>query len=87
LRKVREVIDVLDQELVETLRRRSQLSARAGEAKLALGAPVQDPMREAELLKIRRVWAADAGLDADEVEAFFKAILRMSRRTQRRGVK
>jgi prephenate dehydrogenase len=84
LREVREVIDVLDQELVETLRRRSQLSARAGEAKRALGAPVQDPAREAELLKTRRNWAADAGLDADEVEAFFKAILHMSRRTQKR---
>ena len=43
---------------------------------------MQDPAREAELLKTRRDWAAEAGLDADEVEAFFKAILRMSRRTQ-----
>jgi len=84
LREVREVIDVLDQEIVEALRRRSQLSARAGEAKRLLGAPVQDPMREAELLKTRRTWAADAGLDANEVEAFFKTILHMSRRTQRR---
>jgi len=84
LREVREVIDALDQELVEALRRRSLLSARAGEAKRALGAPVQDPLREAELLKTRRVWAANAGLDANEVEAFFKAILHMSRRTQRR---
>ena len=87
LREVREIIDALDQELVETLRRRSQLSARAGEAKRVLGAPVQDPAREAELLKTRRDWAADAGLDANEVEAFFKAILHMSRRTQGRGIK
>ena len=87
LREVREVIDVLDQELVEALRRRSQLSARAGEAKRVLGAPVQDPAREAELLKTRRDWAARAGLDANEVEAFFKAILHMSRRTQRPGMK
>ncbi len=84
LREVREVIDALDQELVETLRRRAQLSARAGEAKRILGAPVQDPAREADLLKTRRTWAAEAGLDTDEVEAFFKAILRMSRRTQNR---
>ena len=84
LQEVREIIDVLDQELVETLRRRSQLSTRAGEAKRAFGAPVQDPLREAELLKTRRLWAANAGLDANEVEAFFKAILRMSRRTQDR---
>ncbi|MBL0210080.1 MAG: prephenate dehydrogenase/arogenate dehydrogenase family protein [Holophagaceae bacterium] len=85
LREVREVIDAIDQEIVETLRRRSQLSARAGEAKRLLGAPVQDPLREAELLKTRRTWAAQAGLDADEVEAFFKAILHMSRRTQGHG--
>lgn len=87
LREVREFIDALDQELVEALRRRSQLSARAGEAKRVLGAPVQDPAREAELLKTRRDWAANAGLDANEVEAFFKAILRMSRRTQGHGMK
>lgn len=83
LREVREVIDTLDQELVEALRRRSQLSARAGEAKRALGAPVQDPAREAELLKTRREWASHAGLDPNEVEAFFKTILHMSRSTQR----
>lgn len=87
LREVREVIDALDQELVEALRRRGQLSARAGEAKRLLGAPVQDPARESELLKTRRTWAAKAGLDADEIESFFKGILRMSRRTQGHGLK
>ena len=87
LREVREVIDALDQELVEALRRRSQLSARAGEAKRTLGAPVQDPARETELLKTRRAWAAQAGLDADEIEDLFNGILRMSRRTQGHGLK
>ncbi len=87
LREVREVIDALDQELVEVLRRRSQLSARAGEAKRVLGAPVQDPAREVELLKTRRAWAAHAGLDSDEIEALFNGILRMSRRTQGHGLK
>ena len=82
LREVRGHIDALDKELVEFLRRRSQLSARAGEAKRALGAPVQDPLRETELLETRRAWAAEAGLDQGEVEAFFLGILHMSRRTQ-----
>lgn len=82
LREVREHIDELDRELIALLRRRCDLSARAGLAKRATGAPVLDPDREAELLGQRGRWAEQGDLPADMVQAVFRQILTMSRRVQ-----
>jgi prephenate dehydrogenase len=82
LREAREHIDELDRELIALLHRRSELSARAGLAKRATGAPVLDPGREVELLRQRRDWAEQDGLPADVVVEVFRHILTMSRRAQ-----
>lgn len=82
LREVREHIDELDRELVALLQRRSELSARAGLAKRATGAPVLDPGREAALLEQRGRWAEQGGLPADAMQAVFHQVLAMSRRLQ-----
>ncbi len=82
LKEVREHIDELDNELIALLQRRSELSARAGHAKKASGAPVLDPGREAELMRQRGEWAEQNGLPADVVQAIFRQILAMSRRAQ-----
>lgn len=82
LREAREHIDELDRELIALLHRRSELSARAGLAKHATGAPVLDIGREVELLKQRRDWAEQDGLPADVVVEVFRQILTMSRRAQ-----
>ena len=82
LREVREHIDDLDRELVDLLRRRRELSARAAAAKRQLGAPVLDPMRETALMQERARWAEAAGLPPDDVQALFRGILGMSRRAQ-----
>lgn len=82
LREVREHIDELDRELVDLLRRRRELSARAAAAKRELGAPVLDPAREADLMHQRAQWAATAGLAPEDVQALFRGILGMSRRAQ-----
>ena len=82
LHEVREHIDELDRELVALLRRRCELSARAGHAKRLAGAPVLDPGREAALLEQRGQWAEQGGLPADVVQAVFRQILAMSRRVQ-----
>jgi len=83
--EARAMIDDLDRELVELLARRAELSRRAGRAKAVLGAPVLDPGREASLLRDRRAWAQDEGLDPEVVEGVFQAILRASRRVQGPG--
>jgi len=82
LQEVREHIDELDRELIALLQRRCELSARAGHAKRAVGAPVLDPGREAELMEKRGRWAEQGGLPADVVQAVFRQILAMSRRAQ-----
>lgn len=80
--QAREHIDELDRELIALLHRRSELSARAGLAKRATGAPVLDTARETELLRQRRDWAEQDGLPADVVVEVFRQILAMSRRVQ-----
>ncbi|GAB2502692.1 prephenate dehydrogenase/arogenate dehydrogenase family protein [Arenimonas alkanexedens] len=82
LLEAREQIDELDRELIALLRRRTELSLRAGQAKRSTGAPVLDPDREASLLGIRREWALEGGLPADGVADVFRQILTLSRRAQ-----
>ena len=82
LQETRDHIDALDKDLMELLARRMELARRAARAKAALGSPVLDGSREASLLAARRDWAGAAGLDAAGVEEVFRAVLRLSRRTQ-----
>lgn len=83
LRETRDHIDGVDHEILRLIAQRIELVKRAARAKAALGAPVLDGAREAEMLATRRRWAADAKVDADGVEDVFRAILTLSRRTQR----
>ena len=83
LKEARDHIDAVDGEIVRLLAQRMQLSQRAARAKAALGAPVLDGAREAELIAARRQWAAASKIDADAVADVFRAVLTMSRRGQR----
>jgi prephenate dehydrogenase len=85
LKQTRELIDGVDREIVRLLAQRAELQARAARAKAALGAPVLDATRESEMIAARRSWASDSRLDADGIADVFRAILAMSRRSQRRG--
>lgn len=82
LRETRELIDDLDRELLLFLARRMELARRAGLAKLRMGLGVVDPVREAELLEKRRLWAMEAGIDVEGITEIFEAILRLSRQVQ-----
>jgi prephenate dehydrogenase len=83
LKQTRDHIDEVDAEIVRLLGQRMQLSKRAAQAKAALGAPVLDHAREAEIIAARRQWAAASKIDPDAVSDVFRAILTMSRRGQR----
>lgn len=85
LREARDLIDELDQELVTLLARRAELARRAARAKAGLGEGVRDPAREARLVRDRRRWATELGLDPESVSQIFHAILRFSRRLQSEG--
>jgi prephenate dehydrogenase len=82
LREVRDLIDEVDRDILALLQRRTQLAQRAARAKAKLGAPVLDPARETSLLKDRRAWAQELGLDENLVEEVFQTLLRVSRRAQ-----
>jgi prephenate dehydrogenase len=83
LKETRDHIDGVDREIVRLLAQRAQLVQRAARAKAALGAPVLDGTREAEMTAARRQWASDAKIDPESVGDVFRAILTMSRRAQR----
>jgi prephenate dehydrogenase len=83
LKQVRDHIDAIDGEIVRLLGQRMQLSQRAARAKAALGAPVLDGAREAEIIAARRQWATQSKIDPDAVADVFRAVLTMSRRGQR----
>ncbi|MEO6420125.1 MAG: prephenate dehydrogenase/arogenate dehydrogenase family protein [Polyangiaceae bacterium] len=84
LRETRVHIDAIDREITGLLARRAELAERAAQAKSTLGHGVLDPVREAEVRNARRTWAEELGLDPDSVDDVFQAILRFSRRAQRR---
>ncbi len=83
LKETRDHIDAVDAQIVRLFGQRMQLAQRAARAKAALGAPILDGPREAELIAIRRAWAVDSKIDPDAVADVFRAILTMSRRGQR----
>jgi prephenate dehydrogenase len=83
LKETRDHVDAIDHEIVRLLGQRMQLSRRAARAKAALGAPVLDAAREAEVMTARRQWAGEARIDPDAVADVFRAIITMSRRGQR----
>ncbi|MCY1035944.1 prephenate dehydrogenase/arogenate dehydrogenase family protein [Corallococcus sp. BB11-1] len=69
-RETREHIEQLDRELVELLARRNELARRQSRAQ----AP-DEPSATAALLATRRAWAAELGVDPEEVEALFRVIV------------
>lgn len=83
LKETRDHIDGIDRDIVRLIARRMELVRRAARAKAALGAPVLDAAREAELLAARARWADESKIDASGVEDVFRSILTLSRRTQR----
>ncbi len=83
LKQARDHIDAIDTEIVRLLAQRMQLAAARGARAAALGAPVLDGSREAEIIAARKDWAASSKIDPDGVADVFRAILTMSRRGQR----
>ena len=76
---LRRELDEVDRQLVPLFARRQELSRQVGEYKRSRGLPVQDREREAEVLSDRAAMAPD---HADEVQALYEEILRLSREVQ-----
>lgn len=81
LSSLRAQIDEIDETLQEFFERRMALAEEIAACKRSHGLPVLDPIREAE--KLASVVArAAAGLEPYD-EAFFRAVMELSRRRQK----
>ncbi|MRG92407.1 chorismate mutase [Polyangium spumosum] len=73
--ETRTALDELDHELLDLVARRRALVSALFVKKRALGLPLVDPVREAELLAERRAYAERLGVPAELAGAIFRAIL------------
>ncbi|MDI1444597.1 chorismate mutase [Polyangium sp. 6x1] len=77
--ETRRALDELDHALLDLVARRRALVGAFFVKKRALGLPLVDPSREAELLADRRAYAERLGVPAELAEVIFRAILEDSR--------
>jgi chorismate mutase len=76
LASLRRQIDDLDRALIELLAKRQRLFVRATTATVGADGRMVD--RFLDVLKSRRVWAEQAALDPDQIEALFTVIIQGS---------
>jgi chorismate mutase len=81
--RARSRIDRVDEALLELLERRASIARHIAELRIVAGEPTRDPAREAALIAERREGAQQLGLDPDDVEAVFRAVIRLCRHAQR----
>ena len=79
---LRKEIDDIDHQLLSLLSRRKEVIAKVAAIKMSSGQPARDQSRESALISERQAVAAQLGLNADFVEAFFQMILSESRAQQ-----
>ena len=82
LREARDLIDDLDRDLVRLMGRRQELVRRVKHTKDAEDLPVRDPARERAVLRVRRDWAEEEGLDPDGITRVFEGLMAMARTFQ-----
>ena len=73
----RRLIDELNVELVELLRRRVDAALEVGRVKRRHGRLVRDPVREEAVVGRARALAAGRGLDPVGVERVFRDVIRL----------
>jgi chorismate mutase len=79
---LRKRIDLLDESLVRLLNARAACALEIGRVKRAIGVPVYQPQREAEVL--RHVEAINTGpLDAHAIKRLFERIIDEARHLER----
>ena len=80
-------IDAINEELLELIARRQDVSVAIGAIKAEQGMPLYSHEREAQLLEKFRRDAVEHDLDPDYVEELMNVVLRPSRAAQRTRVR
>jgi chorismate mutase/prephenate dehydratase len=78
MQELRQAIETADRNLLLALRDRMNLVERIVESKLTSAYPFRDRLREERVLERVRHLAVELGLDAHEVERFYRQIMEMS---------
>ena len=76
-------IDEIDRALMELLADRCRLARALGRTKRAGDLPMEDPAREADVVRRAGAAARRSGLDEELVRSLFWSVIELSRRTQR----
>ena len=84
LKKLRQQIDKLDNQLLEILARRFAVTKQIGEYKKKKNLSVQDKKREKEIFRERRIWAKRLNLNPLLIEKFFKLIIKNVKENHRK---
>lgn len=79
---LREEIDEVDRELIDLISRRCQLARATGVEKCSAGLPLEDPAREARVVRLGASLARDRGLDEEGVRQILWCLIGLARRTQ-----
>lgn len=87
IEQLRANIDDVNEELLDLLVRRLDLSVQVGEIKQKAGLPLYSEDRERDLLGRFRSEAIDHGIDPDYVEELMAVVLVHSRAAQRKTVR
>ena len=82
LEELREKVDAIDHELLRLLARRRAVVEEISAWKLPRAEPIQDVLRERDLLADRLAHAGRLGLEPGMVTALFELVLRASREHQ-----
>ncbi|MEO6878094.1 MAG: chorismate mutase [Gemmatimonadaceae bacterium] len=82
LARFRDEIEQIDDEIVALITRRMALGKQTGQIKRDANLPIQDPEREAAVIRHVAEVARQAGLPVEPVREVFWQIVAMSRRAQ-----
>jgi chorismate mutase len=85
LKRLRERIAELDDQLVRTLGERMSLAPAVGQLKTALGLPVMDPAQEAKVVRNAANRARELGVDEEMTRDVMWRIIAFSRNAQENG--
>jgi len=77
IKQLRNRIDEVDEQILESLRERVSICASIGSVKEKHGIPIQDYPRENDVYAHIREKAKELGLDPSPVEAIYRQIVRI----------
>jgi len=77
IKQLRKIIDEVDEQILQSLSKRTKICRSIGLVKEKHGIPIQDYPRENDVYARMKERAADLGLDPSYVEAIYRQIVNM----------